>query len=230
MTMSGRDAILQRVRRSLRVEDGDDARRQTVASRLQTHPIGIIPERSGKAEPERIAAFKAAAEGVSATVDLVGHPDHVAQKVSEYLRKRNLPASIRLGTDDRLRDIGWETMGRLEIEHGASDGSDVAGVSRAFAGIAETGTLMLLSGPDNPTTINFLCEHHIVVLDTADLHGNLEAAWASLRARFGGGVPPRTVNLITGPSRSADIEQTLLLGAHGPRALHIVILQRSGGS
>ncbi|MEI9915983.1 MAG: LUD domain-containing protein [Methylovirgula sp.] len=38
------------------------------------------------------------------------------------------------------------------------------------------------------------------------------------------GAMPRTVNFITGPSRSADIEQTLLLGAHGPRALHIIIV------
>jgi len=81
-----------------------------------------------------------------------------------------------------------------------------------------------LSGPANPTTLNFLPDNHIVVLKRADLVGDLESLWSRLRQRFGAGTLPRTVNLITGPSRSADIEQKMLLGAHGPRRLHILIV------
>ena len=100
--------------------------------------------------------------------------------------------------------------------------SDVNAVSAAFAGIAETGTLALVSGPDNPTTLNFLPDNHIVVLPREAIEADYESVFAKLRGVYGKGGAPRTLNFITGPSRSADIEQTLLLGAHGPRRLHIV--------
>ena len=83
---------------------------------------------------------------------------------------------------------------------------------------------MLTSGPDNPTTLNFLPDTHIVVVDAKDIAGDYEAVWQRLRERFGAGLMPRTVNLITGPSRSADIAQILILGAHGPRRLHVLIV------
>jgi L-lactate dehydrogenase complex protein LldG len=83
---------------------------------------------------------------------------------------------------------------------------------------------MLVSGPDNPTTLNFLPDTHIVVIDAKDVAGDYETVWQKLREKFGGGRMPRTVNLITGPSRSADIEQTLILGAHGPRRLHVMVV------
>ena len=84
--------------------------------------------------------------------------------------------------------------------------------------------MALVSGPDNPTTLNFLPETHIVVVEAEKILGDYETFWQDLRAAYGAGAMPRTVNFITGPSRSADIEQTLLLGAHGPRALHILIV------
>ncbi len=83
---------------------------------------------------------------------------------------------------------------------------------------------MLTSGPERPTTLNFLPETHIVLLTADQVVGGMEEAWAKLRERYGRGVMPRTVNLITGPSRSADIEQTLQMGAHGPRRLHIILV------
>ena len=93
------------------------------------------------------------------------------------------------------------------------------------ARVAETGTLVLTSGPDNPTTLNFLPDTHIVVVDAKDIAGDYETVWHARCARhYGEGALPRTVNLITGPSRSADIEQTLILGAHGPRRLHVMVV------
>ena len=127
-----------------------------------------------------------------------------------------------MGADARLAALPWgETA--LEIAHGPSDGRDLNAVSMAFAGIAETGTLALVSGADNPTTLNFLPDNHIVVLRRKDVVADYETVFARLRAAYGKGGAPRTLNLVTGPSRSGDIEQTLLLGAHGPRRLHIVI-------
>jgi L-lactate dehydrogenase complex protein LldG len=100
----------------------------------------------------------------------------------------------------------------------------LSSVSHAFAGVAETGTLVLTSGADNPTSLNFLPDNHIVVIDAKDVAGDYESVWQRLREKFGEAVMPRTANLITGPSRSADIEQTLILGAHGPRRLHVIVV------
>jgi L-lactate dehydrogenase complex protein LldG len=115
------------------------------------------------------------------------------------------------------------TATSLEVLLGPSDGHDANAVSMAFAGIAETGRVALVSGPSNPTTLNFLLENHLVVLQKEDVVAGYESVFARLRTAYGKGGARWTLNFITGPSRSADIEQTLLLGAHGPRRLHIVI-------
>ena len=107
----------------------------------------------------------------------------------------------------------WERQKALTVRSGASDGDDLTGVSHAYAAIAETGTVVLHSGADNPTTVNFLPEHHIVVVAARDIVGDLETALGKIRRKFGRGEMPRTLNMITGPSRSGDIEQKLLLGA-----------------
>jgi L-lactate dehydrogenase complex protein LldG len=131
-----------------------------------------------------------------------------------------------MGEDKRLADLPWDRTPSLERLSGPSDGRDMAGLSHAFGGVAESGTLMMTSGPDNPTTVNFLPDHHIVVIDGGDIAGDYETVWSRLREAYGKGIMPRTVNMITGPSRSADIEQTLLLGAHGPRSLHVIVVDR----
>ncbi len=113
----------------------------------------------------------------------------------------------------------------LEVEIGKAEASDQASLTGAFAGVAETGTLLLVSGPQAPTTLNFLPETHIAVLRASRMVGPYEDAWERVRARYGRGGLPRTVNFITGPSRTADIEQTIQLGAHGPRRLHIVLIE-----
>ena len=105
--------------------------------------------------------------------------------------------------------------------------SDPVSVTSAFAAVAETGTLAMAAGPDHPSTLNFMPETHVVVLPVSRLSKSYEGIWDKLRGAMdaGGGLLPRTVNMITGPSRSGDIEQTLLLGAHGPRRLHIVLVE-----
>ncbi|RMF36125.1 MAG: lactate utilization protein, partial [Alphaproteobacteria bacterium] len=111
--------------------------------------------------------------------------------------------------------------GGIEASIGTGRIEEPATLSRAELGMAETGSLVLLSGPDNPVTLTFLGETHFVLLDRADIVGGFDQVWARLRAR---GVLPRTVNFVTGPSRSADIGQKLQLGAHGPVALHVFLL------
>lgn len=220
--MDAREAILSKIRA---VRSGDDvARRAAVEARMAHPPRGIIPAR-GQRDPEgRIALFLEMMGRVGATHERVADPSAVPAAVADYLRRHNLPASIRRGGDSRLAVLGWEGEPAITVLEGASDGSDLAAISHAEAAIAETGTLMLLSGPDNPVTLTFLPEHHIVLVRAQDVGGDMETALERLRMMMGKAVMPRTVNFVSGPSRSADIEQTILLGAHGPRALHVIVV------
>ena len=223
--MSARDDILARLRRANASGPDDSARRATVVERLRSHPAGVVPAR-GQVEGEaRLALFVEKAEAVSATVTRLASADAIPAAVAAWLRSKNLPQAIRRGADPRLAGLPFEREPQLAVAVGPSDGHDLAGLSHADVGVAETGTLMLTSGPDNPTTLNFLPEHHLVVVRAADVVGDYEAMWARLRDRFGAGTMPRAVNLITGPSRSGDIEQTILLGAHGPRSLHLLLVE-----
>jgi L-lactate dehydrogenase complex protein LldG len=221
--MSARDEIFATIRRSLNVGPVDAPRRDAVAARLAQAPVGIVPRRGHGEAAERLATFKSEAERVQATVAEVATVADVPAEIARYLRENNLPATLRFGDDRRLADMPWAATA-LEIARGPSEGDDLNAVSAVFAAVAETGTLVLVSGPDNPTTLNFLPDNHFVVVFAADVVADAEGVFARLKAAYGAGALPRTVNFITGPSRSADIEQTLLLGAHGPRRLHIVVV------
>ena len=222
--MSARDTVLGKIRASMRVSDPDAERRQAVTARLAEAPTGVIPARGSLPKTGQVELFCALAAKFGATMTRVSDYSEIPAEVSAYLRARNLPSEIRIGDDKRLKKAGWASEQNLELRKGPSDGGDLSGVSHAMAGIAETGTLALVSGKDNPTTINFLPEHHIVVLKASDIKGDLESFWAMLRKARGKGEMPRAVNLVTGPSRSGDIEQKILLGAHGPRAVHIILV------
>ena len=181
--MNSREAVFASIRRSLGVHGDEAPRRLEVETRLKQAPPGVVPKRGQGDLPARLATFTAEAQRAQASLaEVAGWADAPAE-IARFLRENNCPATLRMGADPRLAAMPWSETA-LEIVHGPSDGRDANAVSAAFAGIAETGTLALVSGADNPTTLNF----------------------------------------VTGPSRSADIEQTLLLGAHGPRRLHIVIV------
>ena len=162
-------------------------------------------------------------EAASGTAEILGSAADVPAAVTALLRRRNLPMQIRRGDDPRLAALPWSEQRTLEVTTGASDGHQLVAVSHAFGGAAETGTLIMTSGPDNPTTLNFLPDTHVVVIDAKDIAGDYETVWQRLRDKFGDALP-RNINMITGPSRSADIGQILILGAHGPRRLHVLIV------
>lgn len=222
--MGARDNILGRVRSGLMVPQDDGLRQRAVQARLKKAPAGVIPARGQLAHSGQVALFCEMAAKLGMSVERPAKPQDVPKAVADYLRARNLRSSVRMGDDPRLAAMPWARQRALEVRHGASDGEDETGVSHAFKGIAETGTLALLSGPDNPYTINFLPEHHIVVVDAADIVGDFETALGEVRVRYGKGRMPRAFSFISGPSRSADVEQTIVLGAHGPRALHLIVV------
>ena len=208
--MSARDSILGRVRRA--TGGGDPA---AVAARTgQPAPVPA----QGRTEAEaRIEQFIAKAKAVDATVSRLASIDDLPKALAEELRARNLPAAIRTGTEP-LFERDW---GGIERSVGPGRIEEPATLSRAQLAMAETGTMLLASGAENPVTLTFLGETHFVVVRTEDIRAGFEDMWEDWRAR---GLDPRTVNLVTGPSRSADIGQTLQLGAHGPVAMHIFVV------
>lgn len=222
--MSARDEIFANIRRSLGVKGTEATRRGIVADRLERTPRGVTIARGQVSGEERLALFRTQAESALATVTEVASAAEVPQAVAEYLRNHNLPAAIRMGEDPRLTALPWDATA-LELSRGRSEGADLNAVSHAFGAVAETGSLVMVSGPENPSTLNFLPDNHIVVVSAKDVAGDYESVWQKVRFAFGKSGMPRTVNWITGPSRSGDIEQTMLLGAHGPRRLHIVVVR-----
>ena len=189
-----------------------------------SHPgSGPTPKRGQIAGGERAALFVRMAEKAAASVDRAASRAEVPALIARYLSQRNLPAVVRLAPDPRVSGLDWASQPLLTTSVGGTDGSHPVSVTGAFAGIAETGTVALTSGAPSPTLLNFLPETHVVVLEAKDLAGTYEELWAKIGAHYGVDLP-RTVNLVTGPSRSGDIEQTILMGAHGPKRLHIVLV------
>lgn len=220
--MSARGQILGTIRHSLGVKGNEAPRARVVANRIAEHPAGVVPA-LGRVEGEaRLALFREKVLASAASFARVGSIHEVAGEIARHLRQSNLPATLRRGSDKRFAAIDFHGTA-IDVSEGASDGHDLNGLVFAFAGVAETGTLALLSGPANPTTLNFLPDNAIALVAAGDVVGDLESLWAKLRAAHPEG-PSRVVNLVTGPSRSADIEQTLLLGAHGPRSLHVIVI------
>lgn len=218
-----RDDIFANIRRSLGVKGSEAIRRQIVDDHIAKAPTGVIPARGQVSGEALMGLFRRQAEAALATVAEVGTASEVPGAVADFLRSHNLPASVRMGDDPRLDAMPWDATS-LDRSQGRSDGTDLNAVSHAFGAVAETGTLVMVSGHENPSTLNVLPDNHIVVVSAGDVTGDYEAVWQNLRGRYGKGEMPRTVNFITGPSRSGDIEQTLLLGAHGPRRVHIVVV------
>ena len=193
---------------------------------MNAHRRNLIPARAASLDHAgQIALFISEAQAVDTTIARVANAADVPGAVADFLSSQNLPARLVMTPDPKLDAIPWDARPMLELRRGIAEDSDAAGITGAFAAIAETGTLMLISGAETPTRNNFLPDTHIVVLRASEVVACYEDGWDRLRAA---GAMPRTVNFITGPSRTGDIEQRMVLGAHGPRRLHIVLIDDAG--
>ena len=221
---NARDLILDGIRRSLKRGELAGPARETVMARLAEPPLGPSVARANLAQPERVVLFCQWAEFNNATVARVSAAE-VPGEVATYLTRNNLPARAAIAPSPDLDRLDWASQKMLELRRGKALGGDAVAITPAFAGIAETGTLVMASGPEHPVTLNLLPDTHVAVLKESDIVGGYEEVWQRLRARYGKNLMPRTVNTITGPSRTGDIEQTIELGAHGPRRLHILVVR-----
>ena len=228
-----REAILAQIRASLgtRASRGapDTERRTAIEARLAHPPSPLLPERARLPAPERIAQFESLLGAQGTGILAAAGRAQIPAAIAAYLRAGDLPLRLRKGADPFLASLPWTTAGDLNMsQDGPAEPEDQVGLSRAIAGVAETGTLVLASGADNPVTLAFLPETHIVVLAKSAIVGSYEDAMqlvaAELSSQEKPGQMPRTLNLITGASRTGDIGGRIVMGAHGPRRLAVVIV------
>lgn len=226
---SARDEILGAIRKAADAAPFNVGRGSGgVDKRLAEHARNLTPARGQLDREGCVRLFKAEAERVSATVDRVPTVADVPGAIARYLAERNLPCDLRLASHPTIRRVPWQDHPMLNVAEGLPRPDDQVSVTSAFLGVAETGSLVQVSSADTANGLNLLPPTHIVVLSAGRIVGTYESAFHQLRAERTGkektGFMPRALTWITGPSRTADLEQTLLLGAHGPQRLHIVVV------
>lgn len=212
--MSSREIILARVRAKL--GRGDAAGRRVRAEAALAAPLRGPQPVVGDDPAGR---FCAKASALASTVERVPAAADVPAAVTRYLDAAGL-GRCAVGAAD-LATFDWAAAGLAVAWRGAVD-ADTVGLTGSFCAIAETGTLVLLSGPRTPASLSLLPETHVAVVFADRIVATLEDAFALLRREEG--EIPRSLNLISGPSRTGDIEQTIVLGAHGPRRVHLVVV------
>jgi len=218
MTSKARENILARIRKAQGrgVSRPSQAELEAIDTYLRAHPRGTLPQ----VEADVVARFRARAESMQSTTEEVASEALVPAAVARYLKSSGvLPAGC---VWPRLLHLDWKGAG-LSLEAREANGNDAVGVTGAFAAIAETGTLVLASGPDTPSTASLLPETHVAILAASRIVPHMEDAFALAREAFG--ELPRAINFVSGPSRTADIDQTIVLGAHGPSRVHIVLVR-----
>jgi len=192
-----RDAMLAAIRRGLRRGPLPADQAAMLRGRLALHPRHLIPARSRLPHAGQINLFVANVEKEFGSVVRVPDLDAVPDAVATYLAAQNLPTDIVMAPHPDLQSIPWDTRPLLRLREGRAEATDLVSLQHAFAGIAETGTLMLPSAPQRPTTLNLLADTEIVLLRASRLVGAYEEAWDLLRSELDG--MPRNVMLVTGP-------------------------------
>jgi len=216
--MSARENILRRIREANGREAGETAgRRIAIRKKLDDRSRGPLPTMAWEPVPH----FKERCIAMMSTVSEVESLDGVPHALASYLKANQLPATGVCWAE--FAALNWAGSG-LTIEARPSHAEDKLGITGVFCALAENGTLMLLSGETTPATTSLLPETHVAVVPVSRIVRTMEDGWDLLRRERG--VLPRQVNFISGPSRTADIEMTLVLGAHGPFRVHVILVTR----
>jgi L-lactate dehydrogenase complex protein LldG len=219
---AARDAVLARTRKALGKNDRAAAHGEAEAY-IAAHAHGPRPTMPA----DLVARFLARATDMQSSVERLADRRDIPAAVARYVDALALPPLIaaqksRTGICwPELADLDWAASG-LAIEARPTKGQDRLGITGTFCAIAETGTLVVLAGADTPTATTLLPDTHIAVVRAERIVSGMEEAFELVRRECT--ALPRAINLISGPSRTGDIEQTIVLGAHGPFRVHILVL------
>jgi L-lactate dehydrogenase complex protein LldG len=223
MTVGNSDAARKEILARIRSAQGrgassrpSQAEIDAVETYLAAHPRGPLPD----VGDDLVARFRARAEAMQSTTEMVERLADVPAAAARYLAANGLPRTGCVWP--ALGGLDWRGAG-LALEARGAEDRDAVGVTGVFAALAETGTLMVASGPDTPAAASLLPETHIAVVPVARIVKHMEDGWALARGELG--ELPRLVNFISGPSRTGDIDQTIVLGAHGPYRVHMILVR-----
>jgi L-lactate dehydrogenase complex protein LldG len=228
---SSRDTVLGRVRQALGKTGADPAAMADAQAYLDAHARGPAPA----FDADRILRFIRRAGDMESTVARVSRRDEIPAAVAAYLNALELapalvaPLGSQLSSQNPHRGVCWPEFADLDwaqagliVEARPTVGDDRLGITGVFCAIAETGTLVVLSGADTPTATTLLPDTHVAIVAANRIVDTMEDAFALIRKERGR--VPRAINMISGPSRTGDIEQTIVLGAHGPFRVHILVV------
>lgn len=220
-TSEARTAILARIRSNQRRgPKATAAEQETVAGYLAQHPAGPRPS-----TPVDIkASFRAMAERSECSYDEIAHRDEAPGAIGRYLQANGF--ELRAVIWPEFAALDWAAAGiaveARPVRRDEENGVDRVGVTGCFCALAETGTLVLLSGRETPSSTHLLPETYVALVPASRIVRDMEDAFALMRKEVG--QLPRAVNMVSGPSRTADIEQTIVLGAHGPIREHVIVI------
>lgn len=213
---AAREKVIARIRSALGRGEPNDVQTAELDERMARHSRHVEPAFDEPLQQRFRQKLEAAEASFAALDTLAG----VGPEIERYLEAADLEKRLVTSGDKLLAAIEWPSS--IDARQWATGDDDQVSLTMAYCGIAETGTLMLISGEQNPIRLNFLPDYHIVVLKANQLLPRMEDAWDNLRESVTR--MPRTVNFISGPSKTADIEQTVEYGAHGPRCLHVILV------
>ncbi|MGE5850141.1 MAG: LutC/YkgG family protein [Candidatus Methylomirabilota bacterium] len=212
---SAREEILGRIRASL--------------NRSPDTPVPLVPP-SARVRPRTTGPTDAEIDLLFAEIGKltgvtrrIGNRDGLQAALADLVQTEQVKKATLWATRDLQ---AWEVASRLkalgvELVSPQADIRAVAecdlGVTGVDAALPETGTLLLRSSPEKPRVVSLLPRVHLAIFQRSALRADLHQAFAEVKE-------DRYVVLITGPSRTADIELTLTLGVHGPKSLYAWLL------
>jgi L-lactate dehydrogenase complex protein LldG len=215
--MSARDNILARIR-SQTGKPGLTPERdlETVRSHIARHERGPLPS---IAMHDPVQHFIKECARLNTTLMEVADLADVPREVARYIAAESLQSRC-VGWQEHAR-LDWQAVG-IEFNNRPATGDDLIGVTGCFCAIGETGTVLLLGAPATPKSAALLPETHICIVKKSRMVATMEDAFALMRSEVG--EPPRATFFVSGPSRTADIEQTIVIGAHGPYRVHVILI------
>ncbi len=214
--MNSRENILGRIRTKLGRNAGNA---ETGIAAMEAYLAARKPGPRPPAVADLMERFKQKSEAQSSTIEEVAMLAELPLTIARYLARHELPTQAVCWPE--LGGLAWREAG-LDVSMRHVSGADLVGITGCYCAVAETGSLLLCSSPATPAALSLLPETHIAIVPAARIVAGMEEAWGLLRAELK--ELPRAVNFISGPSRTGDIEQTIVLGAHGPYRVHIIIV------
>jgi L-lactate dehydrogenase complex protein LldG len=215
MSSSARGEIMDRIRQA-----GRSAAPEQIARELESFGSAAAAHLPA-ADP--CTAFLANVLLNNGSVDCADNRNDAVQLIGRYLYRRFRTHKLVAGNDPRLAAMPWREAGVLP-RFGAAENSDSIALSYARLAVAETGAIVTYTGRSNSARNTLLPEDHLVLVNREDLVVSLEAAWQRIREDIRASGRPRGIQFIAGPSSTADVEGKLVMGAHGPRHWHVILV------